>query len=86
MADHLDGNSLAGALAEFSCFEPTEALGMCGECADDGPIARFLVYGSRIGRVARCPNCGNILMVHVRTPDGIYLNTSGLRWLRISDP
>ena len=62
----LDGNAIAGELFAHYGAEMTTAIGSCGHCGARGPIAELAVFGRAPGTVARCPACGNVVMVLAR--------------------
>ena len=43
----------------------TAAAGVCGSCGARGPVGEFVVYLRAPGMVARCRNCGSVLMLLV---------------------
>ena len=61
----LDGNAIAGALYEAFGDEMTTRTGICEHCGATGLLAELRVYTRAPGIVARCPNCGNVLLVLV---------------------
>jgi hypothetical protein len=65
MMEALDGNALAGQLADVFGAELTAAVGTCAACGAARPVAEFVVYQRAPGTVARCRSCGSILMVIV---------------------
>jgi hypothetical protein len=64
-ATTLDGNAIAGVLADVFGEEMTTATGTCASCGARGQVARFVVFTQAPGVVARCPACASILMVLV---------------------
>ena len=64
--DALDGNAIAGSLFEHFGHEMTTAGGRCRHCGTRSLIAELRVYSRAPGTVARCPTCGNVVMVLVR--------------------
>lgn len=62
MADHLDGNALAGPLGDVFSFDVTMARVACGSCGDVQRLADALVFGPPMGLVARCPSCQEVLL------------------------
>lgn len=81
--DHvLDGNMLAGPLSEIFAVDATIAVGQCADCGWTGPLAETKVYMGA-GAVARCPRCGQVLLVVVSSPDEVRLDLRGLANLRI---
>jgi hypothetical protein len=67
----LDGNAIAGELFAHFGAEMTAVLGTCGHCGARGPIAELRVFGRAPGTVARCPACGNVVIVLAHS--GIHL-------------
>jgi ribosomal protein S27AE len=61
----LDGNAMAGALYEAFGDEMTTRTGICEHCGATGLLAELRVYIRAPGIVARCPNCGNVVLVLV---------------------
>ena len=61
----LDGNAIAGALYEAFGDEMTTRTAICEHCGAKGPMAELRVYTRAPGIVARCPNCGNVVLVLV---------------------
>lgn len=78
----LDGNALAGPLADFFTVEVTTAIARCAHCLRTGPLAEAVVYLSAPGAVARCPGCGRVLLRVVQGPDRRWLNMSGVQCLQ----
>jgi hypothetical protein len=65
----LDGNSLAGPLFEHYGAEMTAVSGTCAYCGATALIAQLVVYRRAPGAVARCPSCGQVVMVVVSVAD-----------------
>ena len=63
--DALDGNAIAGALFEQFGKEMTTASGTCAHCHTTSLLGELRVYVRAPGAVARCPACGNVVMVIV---------------------
>jgi hypothetical protein len=61
----LDGNAIAGKLYEYFGREMTTEIGTCRYCGARAQLAELVVYGRAPGSVARCPSCGNVLIVLV---------------------
>ena len=61
--DALDGNAIAGLLAEVFGAEMTTSKGTCGSCGASGPVGELVVYLRAPGTVVRCRACGAVLMV-----------------------
>ena len=63
--DALDGNAIAGALFEHFGHEMTMAEVRCMHCQHTSLMAELRVYLKAPGAVARCPTCGDVVMVIV---------------------
>jgi hypothetical protein len=63
--DALDGNAIAGVLYDVFDVEMTAAATVCAFCGASGHVAELRVYLRAPGTVARCPSCGNVVMVLV---------------------
>jgi hypothetical protein len=81
--DYQDGNALAGPLSEIFAADVTVAVGRCAGCGGTGPLARLRVYGPGPGLVARCPDCGDVVLRLVRGPREAWLDLRGAASLRI---
>ncbi len=75
----LDGNALAGLLAELAGMEPTTVRCVCGGCGQGVLVAEARLYADAPGAVMRCPSCEEVLFVVVEA-DGRYV--VGLERLR----
>jgi hypothetical protein len=80
---YVDGNALAGALAEIFAVDVTSVVGCCGGCRASGPIARLRVYGPAPGLVARCPECDQVMLRLVQAETDAWLDLRGTLSLRI---
>jgi predicted RNA-binding Zn-ribbon protein involved in translation (DUF1610 family) len=81
--EYTDGNALAGPLREVFAVEMTTAVGRCVACGDTGPVAALRVHTRAPGLVARCPNCGEVVLRLVRGPTSAWLDLRGALSLRI---
>jgi DNA-directed RNA polymerase subunit RPC12/RpoP len=79
----MDGNMLGGPLSEIFTVDATMIIGKCIDCGWSGPLAETRVYMGA-APVARCPQCGRVLLVLVKSEDVIRLDVSGLASLQIS--
>lgn len=59
----LDGNAIAGELADLFGYEMTTARGACAHCRSSSLIAELRIYSRAPGIVARCPHCGDVVLV-----------------------
>ena len=83
MIEALDGNAIAGLLADVFGTEMTAAGGVCAGCGASAPVAEFAIYLHAPGTVARCRRCGNILMVLVTVRSITCVDLRGLSGLEI---
>ncbi|WP_278102711.1 DUF6510 family protein [Microbacterium proteolyticum] len=68
--DVLDGNALAGRLADLLGWDATDSLVRCRSCGDGGTVGRVAVYASAMGAVARCRSCDAVLLTIVDAAGG----------------
>jgi ribosomal protein S27E len=83
---HLDGNALAGPLAEFFTFDVTMATARCEGCGTVAELARAMVYPSAAGTVVRCATCDNVLMTLVEADDRAWIGFSGVGAIEVRRP
>ena len=81
--DFVDGNALAGPLAEVFAVDLTGAVGRCAGCGWVQAVGTLRVYTRAPGLVARCPSCDTVVMRLVRGPDRIWLDLHGAVSLEI---
>ena len=86
MNTHLDGNMLAGALGEVFAVDVTTALGQCASCGASQALGQAMVYTDAPGLVARCPNCGEVVLRVNQAPGRTWLDMRGLRYLELHMP
>jgi ribosomal protein S27AE len=77
----LDGNAIAGPLFEHFGAEMTMASGSCTHCGASALLAELVVYSRAPGTVARCPACGNVVIVLVDVRGTLQVDSSALRLL-----
>jgi hypothetical protein len=75
---HLDGNVLAGPLAELFAFDPTMASTRCAGCGAVSVLATAMVYMDAMGTVARCSDCETVLLTLVESDGRVWLTTPGV--------
>lgn len=78
MSNHLDGNALAGVLADVFATDVTAARARCGKCGRTSPVAEAMVYPDAPGLVARCASCDHVLVVVVTAGERLVLSLAGL--------
>ena len=81
---YVDGNALAGPLAEVFGVDFTAVTGTCASCGFTDALATLRVYGTEPGTVARCPSCEEVVLRLVRTPTDAWVDFRGARCLRIA--
>ena len=81
--NHVDGNALAGPLAEVFAFDITSAIGRCLGCGASEMIGETMVYSASPGYVVRCPHCDAVLATVVESVDTTWLRLTGISALRI---
>lgn len=80
---HVDGNSLAGPLSEVFAVDVTAATSRCAHCGCTGPLASLHVYAKAPGFVARCQQCGRVVLRVVRARGTACLDMTGTALLSI---
>ncbi|HTU97294.1 MAG TPA: DUF6510 family protein [Solirubrobacteraceae bacterium] len=70
----VDGNALAGALAQSLGRDVTGERGTCGHCGKASLVAELVVYPKAPSPVARCPHCGDVVMVVTEISDTITVH------------
>jgi uncharacterized Zn finger protein len=75
----LDGNAVAGTLAEIYGDEMTTVLAECGSCGQVDPIGGLLAYVHGPGIVLRCTACSTVLIRIVQSPKGTLVDVRGKR-------
>ena len=86
MTAHLDGNVLGGELGELFTVDITAAIGRCASCGATGAIARTRVFADAPGLIARCPDCGEVMLRLVRGPGRAWLDLRGITCLQLTVP
>jgi hypothetical protein len=84
MSARLDGNAVAGLLAELFGRELTLATGICGSCGASALVAELHVYLRAPGTVARCPACEAVLIRIVEGRGRVWLDLGGLATLELA--
>jgi len=79
----LDGNAVAGLLAEVFAVEPTVGWANCASCGASHQIGALVAYVHGMGAVLRCPGCNQALLRLGRAPGRVCLDLRGMRWLQV---
>ena len=82
-ASTLDGNAIAGLLADVFGEEMTNATGTCATCSASSEVGSFVVYLRGPGTVARCRACAAVLMVLVTVRGATCVDLRGLASLEM---
>jgi hypothetical protein len=72
----LDGNAIGGSLMEYFGSEMTAVSGTCAHCGMVSQIAELVVYMRAPGAVARCRDCGSVVMVLVSTHERLHVDAA----------
>ena len=80
----LDGNAMAGSLAEVFSVDMTSAQATCASCGSTEPLAQGKAFVGGPGEVLRCSHCNSILGRMVRARDLVWLDFRGVTALRIA--
>jgi hypothetical protein len=80
---HVDGNAIAGPLAEFFAFDATTAVARCNGCGSVAELARAMVYTSPAGSVLRCAECDQVLATLVESEDRAWIGFSGVSAIEV---
>lgn len=73
----LDGNALAGPMAELFAVDVTSAMVTCNDCGTAKPMAEQLAYVGGPGSVLRCVGCSSVLVRYVHTRTAVWLDVRG---------
>ena len=82
--NYLDGNAAAGELSNLFAVDVTAAEGQCSHCGAARPFAQAIVYLDCPGLVARCADCGNVLLRLVKTRQRVLLDLRGMAYLSVN--
>ena len=81
----LDGNVLAGRLADVLGWDATAADARCAHCHAHGAIAVAVVYATAMGTVARCSSCDSVLATFVEGDGGrVWFGMPGITALEMT--
>lgn len=83
--DHaaLDGNAIAGDLADVFTFDVTTATTICAACHGRQGIATLHAYVRAPGHVLRCATCDAVQIRFTRAPGRVWLDLRGVTALEI---
>ena len=75
----LDGNAVAGTLAEIYGDDMTTVLAECANCGNVDHIGGLIAYVHAPGIVLRCTACATVMIRIVHTPRGTLVDVKGKR-------
>ncbi len=70
----VDGNALAGPLAQFMGRDMTTERATCGHCGNPSVVAELVVYPKAPASVARCPHCSDVVVVVTEIRDTVAVH------------
>lgn len=73
----VDGNAIAGLLAEVFGRDVTATAERCRHCGTVSLVGTLRVYLRGPGVVIRCPACTDVMLRFARTPGGLRIDASG---------
>jgi hypothetical protein len=73
----LDGNAVAGMLAEMFALGATSAMVRCDTCDHEDPLGTATVYANAPGVVVRCRGCSSVLMRFAEIRDRVMVDMRG---------
>ena len=79
----LDGNAVAGMLAEMFALGATSAMVRCATCDHEDPLGTATVYANAPGVVVRCRGCSSVLMRFAEGGDRVMVDLRGAAWLEL---
>ena len=80
---HLDGNAAAGELSRVFAIDLTAAEVQCGNCEAVRRFAEAHLYMNGPGIVARCCDCGHVVLRLVSTRQRVLLDLGGMTWFKL---
>jgi hypothetical protein len=81
----LDGNHVAGLLAEVFQFDMTVEWCGCAACGARNQLGALQVYAHGMGAVLCCPGCGHTLLRVARGGGRWWLDLRGMAWLQLDE-
>jgi hypothetical protein len=81
----LDGNDVAGMLAEVFQFDMTVEWTGCAACGARNQLGALVAYVHGMGAVLCCPDCGAIMLRVSRGGGRWWLDLRGTAWLQLDE-
>jgi len=82
----LDGNAVAGALADAFGADMTRAVTVCVGCGDHRPVGELVAYVHAPGIVLRCRGCHAVQVTVVHGRGRVRIDLRGVRTLELDAP
>ncbi len=82
----LDANAIAGVMQEIFGTEMTAAPAKCAGCGNLAEIGALLAFTQGPGYTLRCPECKQVMLRIVQTPDSYLVDVRGTAYLRLKRP
>jgi Family of unknown function (DUF6510) len=81
----LDGNDIAGMLAEVFQFDMTVEWAGCAACGARNQLGALVAYVHGMGAVLCCPGCGAIMLRVAHGGGRWWLDLRGMAWLQLDE-
>jgi len=78
----LNGNAAASLLQHIFVPDITVAKIRCEACDCTIGVGSLPLYAAPMGAVLKCADCQSVLMRAVETPHGLWLEMTGVRYLK----
>ena len=78
----VDGNALAGLMADVLDGDATLLVGTCAGCGSIAPLAETVVEMDETAAIVRCRSCTHTLITVLRDDTGVRIVFGMLRELR----
>jgi hypothetical protein len=79
----VDGNAIAGTLAEVFVQEMTSVRIVCDGCGKVEPLGADHAYVLAPGVVLRCRHCNQVLLALSQAAGRSFLSLRGSRWIEL---
>ncbi len=80
----LDGNAAAGLFQEIFGLEMTTTPAECASCGNTAELGALLLFMRGPGLVLRCPECKQVVLRIVQTPDSYFIDARGAAYIRLA--
>ena len=80
---HVDGNAIAGLMADLFSFDVTTASARCDSCGTVAMLGTAMVYMDAMGAVVRCPGCDAVLLKVVESEDRAWIGFAGVTAVQV---